>query len=234
MYIDIVYFVREGDDNEELRYSLRTLNNIPHRKVHMVGYKPNWVVNVNHIEVTQDRGGKNLNTTYNMEVAANNYDVTENFILMNDDFFIMKRLSELPRLNRGWVTEVEKRYKQFDSQYYRGMVDTREYMEKLGLENPISYELHIPMLFNKSNILNMLTQYYRDEPPVAILHKRSLYGNMFNYGGKTVEDVKVYNIDGTFDKDSTFLSTDDSIWDDSLVGKFIRSKFPNKCKYEKK
>lgn len=231
--MDIVYFVREGEDNEELRYSLRSLVNLPHRKVHIVGYKPSWVTNVNHINVVQDKGGKNLNTTHNMEVAAYDYNVTEDFILMNDDFFIMKPLSELPHYNRGSIDKVAEYYKQYDSQYYRGMMDTREYMEKLGLKNPISYELHVPMVFNKNNIIDMFTQYYQDSPPVAVLHKRSLYGNMFNYGGETIADVKVYTKDGKTPRDSTFLSTEDSIWEDSIVGRFIRRQFPDKSIYEK-
>lgn len=232
--MDIVYFVREGDDNEELRYSLRSLKNLPHRKVHIVGYKPSWVTNVNHIDIAQDKGGKNLNTTHNMEMAAYELSVSDDFILMNDDFFIMKQLSELPHYNRGTIKELEKYYSQFDSAYYQGMVDTREYMEELGLgDNLLSYELHIPMIFNKNNVIDMFSQYYGDAPPVSVLHKRSLYGNMYNYGGETIKDVRVYKIDGQFDKNSTFLSTEDKIWAESEVGIFIRNKFPEKCEYEK-
>lgn len=232
--MDIVYFVREGDDNEELRYSLRSLKNLPHEKVHIVGYKPSWVTNVNHIDITQDKGGKNLNTTHNMLMAAKNEDVSDDFILMNDDFFIMKPLSELPHYNRGTIKELEKYYEQFASTYYQGMVDTREYMEELGLgDNLLSYELHIPMIFNKNNVIDMFSRYYQDAPPVSVLHKRSLYGNMYNYGGETIKDVKVYQRDGQFDKDGTFLSTEDSIFEDSKIGRFIRRQFPNKSKYEK-
>lgn len=233
MDIDVVYFVRDGEDNEELRYSLRSLENLPHRTVHIVGYKPSWVTNVNHIDVKQDKGGKNLNTTHNMEVAAYELMVSDDFILMNDDFFIMKPLSDLPRLHRGDIQKVADYYKHLDSQYYRGMVDTRAYMEELGIETSLSYELHIPMMFNKNNVIDMFTQYYQDSPPVAVLHKRTLYGNMFNYGGEEVKDVKIYSVDADFDKDSTFLSTQDDIWEYSKVGKFIRSQFKQKCQYEK-
>lgn len=231
--MDIVYFVREGDENEELKYSLRSLSNLPHNTVHIVGYKPSWVQNVNHIDIAQDKGGKNLNTTNNMLMAAKNEAVSEDFILMNDDFFIMKPLSELPRYNRGEIEDVAKYYKQYDSWYYRGMLDTREYMEKLGIKTSLSYELHIPMMFNKQNVTDMFEQYYSDQPPVSVLHKRSLYGNMFNYGGETIEDVKIYTKNGQFDIKSTFLSTQDNIWRDSAVGKFIRNRLTDKCKYEK-
>lgn len=231
--MDIVYFVREGEDNEELRYSLRSLSNLPHNTVHIVGYKPSWVTNVNHIDITQDKGGKNLNTTHNMLIAAKNEDVSEDFILMNDDFFIMKPLSELPHYNRGDIQKVADYYKQYDSMYYRGMLDTRAYMEKLGIKTSLSYELHIPMVFNKKNVIAMFEQYYKDQPPVSVLHKRTLYGNMFNYGGTTIDDVKVYTRRGRTNRESVFLSTEDSIWEESIVGRYIRRVFPNKSQYEK-
>ena len=231
--MDIVYFVRGGEENDELKYSLRSLANLPHGTVHIVGYKPSWVTNVNHIEVIQDKGGKNLNTTHNMLVAAQSDDISENFILMNDDFFIMKPLSELPHYNRGSIEKVAEYYRQLDSMYYRGMLDTREYMEKLGIKSSLSYELHIPMIFNKKNVIKMFEQYYKDQPPVAILHKRTLYGNMFNYGGKEIKDVKVYTNDGQTDRESTFLSTQDDAWEYSKIGRFIRRQFKEKCQYEK-
>jgi hypothetical protein len=34
---DIVYFVKDTQDNEELRYSLRSLSNFPHRKEIIMG-----------------------------------------------------------------------------------------------------------------------------------------------------------------------------------------------------
>jgi len=229
--MDIVYFVREGDDNEELRYSLRSLVNIPHGTVHIVGYKPCWVKNVNHIPVEQT-GIKNTNTTRNLYVAAESEEVSDNFILMNDDFFIMKPIEEIPNLNRGYIVDVAEYYQQFNSPYFKGMVETHNYILSLGYKSPLSYELHVPMVMNKYNVVDMLDQYYFDAPEVSILHKRSLYGNMFNYGGETIKDVKVYKVDGSFDEDSTFLSTQDNIWDDSEIGRFIRTKFTEKSQYE--
>jgi len=230
--MDIVYFVREGDDNEELRYSLRSLVNIPHGTVHIVGYKPCWVKNVNYIEVPQS-GTKNTNTTNNLKVASESEEISDNFILMNDDFFIMKPIDKIPNLNRGYIVDVAEYYQQFNSPYFKGMVQTHNYILELGYPSPLSYELHVPMVMNKDNVQKMLEQYYFDAPEVGVLHKRSLYGNMFSYGGETIKDVKVYEEDGEFDENSTFLSTQDNIWQNSNVGKFIRSKFTEKSQYEK-
>ena len=42
-YPDIVYFVKPSEDNDELKYSLRSLKNLNHGQVYLVGYRPSWV-----------------------------------------------------------------------------------------------------------------------------------------------------------------------------------------------
>ena len=55
--MDIVYLIKVDpeNDSEELRYSLRSLKNIPHQKVILVGEKPEWVTNVEFIPVAQTK-----------------------------------------------------------------------------------------------------------------------------------------------------------------------------------
>ena len=52
---DIVYFVKGSRKNEELRYSLRTLKNFPHRKVFFYGEFPDGLVPDRHIHVKQNQ-----------------------------------------------------------------------------------------------------------------------------------------------------------------------------------
>lgn len=87
---DIVYFVKDTKVNEELRYSLRSLKNFPHNKVWFYGgcadgLKPDY-----HIEVDQDQPTKWQNIFKMFKLACSNKDITKNFWLFNDDFFVMK------------------------------------------------------------------------------------------------------------------------------------------------
>lgn len=230
--MDIAYFVRPGDDNEELRYSLRPLKNIPHGKVYIAGYCPTWLQDVEHIPVPQG-SNKNVNTTDNLYAIAKEKGVSEQFILMNDDFFIMKPMRSIPRMNRGPIEDVLDQYREINSGYFKGMEQTYEYMKSLGLEDILSYELHVPMIMQKDNVIEMFIRYRTDQPKIKPLHKRSLYGNMFNYGGVSMKDVKVYANDQEFDKDSDFLSSQDGAFENGKIGEFIRSKFPEKSPYEK-
>ena len=57
---DVVYCVKDDPDNEELRYSLRSLKNLPHQKVWIYGGGPKWLneeamkMGVNFSQVLQE------------------------------------------------------------------------------------------------------------------------------------------------------------------------------------
>ena len=51
--MDIVYVVGENERNESLKYSLRSLKNIPHDDVYIIGHKPAWVKNVKYVNRIQ-------------------------------------------------------------------------------------------------------------------------------------------------------------------------------------
>ncbi len=244
--MDILYTVREGDNNEELRYSLRSLKNIPHNRVFIVGYKPSWVKNVIHIPTEQDDLKYSV-TTNNIMDACSFSDLSDDFILMNDDFFIMKPMDKINPYHRGEIDDVVELYKKrYDdvSLYVQGMIDTKEYMRELGISSSLSYELHIPMVMNRDKFVDMINRFEADLPDVAVLHKRTLYGNMYNVGGEQRGDVKIYDhnesgwsfLRGDFEKleDLDFISTDDSVFvPESKVYKFITSHFKEKSKYER-
>src|SRR5690554_930418 len=109
--IDIVYFLRVDDKNnsEELRYSLRSLKHIPHGNVFIVGEMPEWVTNVTHINV-QQTGTKNQNVTTGLRKAIRSELISDDFILMNDDFFFMKDIEEMPMLNLRLMKDVIDSY----------------------------------------------------------------------------------------------------------------------------
>ena len=55
--MDAVYYVRPGDRNDELRYSLRSLANLPHDRVWIVGHTPPWVTGIESIQGNTVGGG---------------------------------------------------------------------------------------------------------------------------------------------------------------------------------
>jgi hypothetical protein len=229
---DIVLPVRVGAANEQLRYALRSMaENLPHRRVWVVGHRLAWLRHVDHIPTEQD-GSKYQNTTAAVRAACEHPGVSGRFLLANDDFFVMHPVPVMPVLHRGPVREVEAYYATRASNgYLRGMRQTRDLLVQLGHPDPLSYELHVPLPVDKAQMLEALDVGAR--AGIDVLHKRTLYGGLAQIGGSRLVDVKVLNRSPRFPRSSVFLSTLPDSFANGQVGTFIRRRFPRPCRYEK-
>jgi hypothetical protein len=230
--MDIVYVVRHAEDNEELRYSLRSLANLPHDRVWIAGYKPTWVSGVGEIPTVQS-GSKWENSTGNLLAACLHPDVSERFVLFNDDFFVMHPIDAVPVLHRGPVSEVAAAYaRNGESHYLTGMLETAALLRRLGHPDPLSYELHVPMTLDKARCAEVLGIPGQMGMRLRVLHKRTLYGNVEAVGGAETHDVKVPYPASEWSPEWTFLSTHESTFTAGTVGGYIRSRFPDPSPYE--
>lgn len=230
--MDIVYILERTKDNKELKYSLRSLSNIEHNKVFIVGDFPSFpITNIRHIHTTK-LDSRYKTTTNNIKIACQNKEISEDFILMNDDFYIMNPIKiEDLLLDRGPLQEVVRfyhnnhqnltKYDKLVEQYY---LNTKE----IG-QNPLkSFELHTPMIINKTKFLSILKVILSE---FEHCNKRSIYGNKFLTNTKTIKDVKVLSTNiNDFDFNTNLLSTSDSIF--KRVEPLLQQKFHNKSKYE--
>ena len=230
--MDFVYICKDGI-NEELKYSIRSVtSSFPNSNIWVVGGKPDWYIG-NYIEVEQ-KDSKYKNAVKNLEIICSSQEISESFILMNDDFYIVKKIDKIEDFHGGFLLDKINLYQKLNgnSQYTRKLSRTYNKLKALGFENPLDYELHIPMIMEKEKlktIIELLDQFLW----------RSIYGNKFNIGGTQMEDVKVYttgplvlksynlNIDS-----HTYLSSADSSFN-NIFNKILKDKFNKKTKFEK-
>jgi hypothetical protein len=207
--MDFVYICRDGE-NEELRYSIRSvLLSFPEAKVWVVGGKPKWYSG-NHVFLEQN-DNKYANAVNNLKAVCDTSDISDNFILMNDDFFIIKKIETIEQFYNGLLSEKIDKFTKItgSSMYIRKLITTNNKLNKLGFTKPLDYELHVPMPMHKAGLLYILNQY-----PECLW--RSMYGNLFNVGGSQMEDVKVYKNkrhaarSAQITKNSIYLSTEDT------------------------
>lgn len=225
----LVYPVKAGDRNPELRHSLRSVaRNLPHRDVWIVGHAPPWVRGVQHL-ATDQVDTKYRNSTGNVRAACEHPDVSDPFVLMNDDFFVLRPTPTVPTLHRGRVSAVAADYRARygNSAYLTGMDETAALLATLGHPDPLSYELHVPMVVHKAEMLHALDV----GAGVPVLHKRTLYGNLAGLGGTEVHDVKVSHRRTWWSRDWQFISTDAGSWQRG-PGPFIREAFHDPGPYE--
>lgn len=228
---DLVVPVRQAAVNEQLRYALRSWAAcLPHRRVWIVGHRLPWLHDVEHIPTDQRGLTKYAATTLAVRRACEHPDVSDVFLLCNDDFFILEPLpGGMPVLHRGPVRQVEAYYAaRASGQYLRGMRETRALLEGLGISEPLSYELHVPMPVDKLGMLAAL-DLGRDVP---VLHKRTAYGNLARLGGEQINDVKVLHRGPTLPR-GAYLSTMPDSFSNGAVGQRIRRAYPRPCRYER-
>lgn len=224
---DIVYFVKDTIENEELRYSLRSLSNFPHGKVWFYGGCPEALKPDYHIEVKQDKPTKWENVFEMFKLACNNDKISKNFWLFNDDFFIMKPVTKGPNYYNDdlykRVVAIEDKYNQI-TPYTKQLRKMIKELEGMGCKT-LCYALHVPMKINRKKgqeLANIIST------PMF----RSVYGNYFKIGGENHKDVK---IDSNFKryKEGEYLSTSDKTFFYGVVGQQVRDTFEDKCKYER-
>jgi hypothetical protein len=181
--MQFVYICRSGE-NEELRYSLRSVRKFfPKSEIVIVGDAPGWYIG-NRVQVSQSKD-KYGNAYNNLQAICNSEEIEDKFVLMNDDFFIIKPVKEIEYLHGGPLLDKFKEYNLIapKSSYTRRLLQTYKTLKRFGIQEPLDYELHVPMIVEKEKLKKSI-QY-------NVLW-RSVYGNVFNVGGRETIDVKVY------------------------------------------
>lgn len=228
---DIVYILKNNLDDTELIYSIRSVcQNFPFRNIWFAGGTPQHVSADGYLPMKQDGGNKWFKVTNTIKRICKVQDISDDFWLFNDDFFIMRPCTtSLPPLLDGTIerriNEIKNRQPQPMSKYAEQLFFTEKLLKSFGYDT-LNYAVHTPMLINKNKALN--TIYKFPNSPMF----RSLYGNQHRIGGTLIEDVKIYNLDQKPTGDEYLLSTTDDSFREGRVGKYIRDAFPEKCKYE--
>lgn len=226
--MDIVYPIgKSNNDYRELRYSLRSLkylNNVG--KVWIIGEKPDWIQNVVHIPRTDDMGDKQLNVIEKIKLACQYKKLSDNFILMNDDFFYLEQ-TEVKNYICGQLKEkiewYEEKYPY--SIYTTALKNCRRILKTLGLEQK-DYEIHYPIVINKEKWREL---FHKLKITGSSTH-RSLYGNYVNLEAEKTEDFKQYLHFKIPERE--FLSIDPEIENQREYIDYIENKFPKKSEYE--
>lgn len=226
--MDVVYPLKKDaskwDDNE-IKYSLRSLRNIKFDKVFIIGYKPNFLNDeVIHIQKNDIYENKQTNVIEKIMTICKDERVSDDFILMNDDFYFLEP-QEVNILIRGKLENMGEFT--LKSKYGYSLREAVKWLKERNLETN-SYEVHYPMIYNKQKFLDLFSQIdYKENP---ILH-RSVYGNYYNVPYKEdVKDFKVFNLKDFAHRNEKFLSTNNEI--PFLIRKFIKEKLINKSKFE--
>lgn len=230
---DVVYVVGPGE-RPWLRYSLRSVaEHLPHRTVWIVGDVPRWIapeagrIFLEQPAIKWDAARQNFLTACRTEAVA------DTFYLFNDDFFVMEPVSAVAPMHRGPLREQIDHFTRVGLRgpYLAGMKEAYWTLLRAGVAEPVSYDLHVPMLVDKHRWLQAdAAAAELREPGTKAKFSRTFYGNTVGIGGDFVRDVKVTSMVGGL-PEGPFASTDPTSWR-GMAGRIIRRSFPHPCEYE--
>jgi hypothetical protein len=151
---------------------------------------------------------------------------------MNDDFFIMKKISYIKPYFRGILHSVKNNHPTKAGYYHKAQRDTIEFLESLGIYKPKDYSLHYPFIFNKKKLLKVLDIIESQDNQLLL---RTVYGNIHEIGGEFKRDVKMKNLEDLEDPrflSSDVLSTNNRIVKQRSFFMFIHKKFNRPSPFE--
>lgn len=236
--LSVVYIVRKGEVNHELKYSLRTIEkNMPHKDVWIVGYRPSWVnqKTTNYIPTPQ-RGSILENSLSNIFAGCQHPGITDDYILTHDDFHCIAPVEDVGLNNHGYYTTEPRSTdpRKLANHYYTCNRNTYQYLRDRDIEKPINFELHMPMLVNKAKFLQLKELVSPDIKYLATMDKISLYGNLHNLAhlGTTVRDVKARQRTDPMPS-GPWVSTWDGTFFQGETGRYLVKNYPLRSRYER-
>jgi len=199
--IDVVYVFRNTGKTEdvEMKYSLRSVkkNLRDYRKIWVVGESPKFLEDVcvpfELIPATDPFPASQHNVRAKLKKVLADDRVTDEFILMNDDFFFLSEeiAGAIPFFRQGTIPlHIEWRMEQEESPYVRALKAAKDALERRGL--PLTdFECHIPILYDKAYLGPVLGDDIFDWAATYGMVIRSLYCNYLGIKGERCMDLKV-------------------------------------------
>jgi hypothetical protein len=226
--MDLVYPLGTGSywNNNELRFSLRSvekyLTNVD--KVWIIGILPDWLQNVTHITYT-DHVGKPPDYNMMKKLArACQEDVSDDFIYMNDDHYLLSayNANNFPNYYHGTIEEYLKG-RGLDGYGKR----CRNTLKSLNGNSTNYYDIHYPIQLNKKSFKELVVDAVDWNVPHAYIIK-SLYANSLQLESIPETDYKTNVIPPPEAKVfSSFPHMKDA------VKVYLNQRFPEQSKYER-
>jgi hypothetical protein len=228
--MDYVYICRKGD-NEELRYSIRSV--VAHAScsnIWLVGYKPDWYRgDFVSLPDTSTKFNNIINCTKAItDVGA----ISNDFVLMNDDFFFLKDVGIVPTYHGGLLRDKIDKYIELGSRRYATLLSrTYNNLTRQGIKDPLDYDIHVPMPMKKQKLRESVKKAY---------FPRSGYGNVHKVGGTYIQDVKAYAAKNPLrpnsydfkNGDMPFVSTEDGSFQE-VYEEVLKDMFTEPSRFEK-
>jgi glycosyltransferase involved in cell wall biosynthesis len=230
--IDVVIPLGKGSKsaNNELRFCLRSIEQYleGYRNIWIIGQKPKFLKNVNHIS-HEEYHPKSNNIYDKIKRACNIGEISDNFILFNDDYFLVEKVDAPTYPNYYSDDALKEVLNRPKPDPYRTLVD--ETMQQVNLIMKYA-DIHCPIVINKKAFLS---QPYKRNTEHGLLVK-STYLHWSGLPTVKRQDSILRKPHTKQQIEDMIFTTDMiSIHDEAINNEFIEwieGKFPYHSKYE--
>lgn len=240
--IDLAYIVRPGDNNEELRHSLRSVeaNVTGFRNIWIAGTVPTWVRNVRALPIPP-KPEKFANQRQSVTALCEAPGVADTIVIFNDDHFVTDPIdaSSVPVFHLGPAEDLAARLIDNHAidprnRWLRAVRKTASWVEQQGHPNALAYEAHTPLPFRTAALRDALAAY----PAERILCYPELYalagaGDVgVSAGNCKVARLADAELRAKMELSMPYLSSNDDTFAAGAIGDHIRATFPTPSRYE--
>ena len=234
--LDVVYILKNSGTrwrNQEIKYSIRSIEkHLDFNKIWIIGKLPVFLdgAKIGFIKSEDPFSNKLKNAVHKLTIACNNKEISDNFILMNDDFFFLKDVENIKYYNKGKLEKSEKNHSTKSGYYYKAIKKTLKMLNDMGVSNPTDFEIHYPIIINKEKFLKTMNNIKHCD----VLF-RSLYGNLNEIKSTYRSDVKIFDKSQftRFKNKEDLISTDEKFVTDISFQKWIDKRFRDISYFEK-
>lgn len=244
--MDILYVLGKGSkwDNNELRYSLRSLEKFGKNvgNIYVIGSDPGFLSNnVTLVKLEDYYGAKHKNILNKICEAIEYTNIGDEFLLSSDDHFYVKEtdFDNYPIFCKGMLPNLVKKTDKAKG-YKESLVATRRLLEKYGYTYyNFSHHGNVHEFKEAVELAEQLIKEsydtYRGVEPTClllnVLYKHKPFEFIKRKDMKLKGDIKgVEDIKQRLGDREVFSIYDDAI--DKGVAEYLQELFPNKSKYE--
>lgn len=188
--MDVLYTLGKGSlyENQEIKQSVKLLQkHVKYDRLWIIGEEVKLDTNYNFIPF-KDCLTRTNNVFRKIVEVCENYDISDNFLYMMDDVFILKDIDidNYPMYHSGELKDFPN-----SGSYFKELNNTKEFLIKNN--KPIlNFGVHCPIVYNKKKIMEIDSFYWKEvNGKNNQLNPRILYGN-YTEGNKVfTKDCKL-------------------------------------------